>query len=186
MQSERPDFTTSLTDGVVVLNGITLNDVEAHLAGEDEEQARRFGWYPKRSTVETVTAAILRWQEDWRTGGLTRTFAVREASRGTLVGGCEIRLKGKGVAHASYWIFPPFRRQGLATRAVRLLCDFAFGNLGIESVELYVEPDNAASRGVARRAGFVEEAVLPGHGEFGDEQRDMVLYIRHARKLPGC
>jgi len=185
LQSGRLEFTTRLTDGVVVLDCFTLNDVDAHLAGEDEEQARRFGWYPKRSTVETVTAAILRWQDDWRSGGETRAFAVREASGGTLVGGCEIRLKGDSVAHASYWIFPLFRRRGLATRAVRLLCDFAFGNLGIERVELYVERDNAASRGVARRAGFTEEAVLPGHGEFGDERRDMVLFGRQVRQLPG-
>ncbi|HUX87830.1 MAG TPA: GNAT family protein [Chloroflexota bacterium] len=182
MQPTGRDSPGTFSDGVLILDGFTLNDVDAHLAGEDEEQARWFGWYPKRSTVETVTAAILRWQENWRTGGTTRTFAVREASHGTLVGGCEIRFLGAGVAHASYWIFPPFRRRGLGSRALLLLCEFGFGSMGIERIELYVEPDNAASRGVARRAGFAEDAVLAGYGEFGDERRDMIRYTRSIKK----
>ena len=40
--------TPVLTDGVVRLNGFSLRDAAAHLAGEDDEQARRFGWYPNR------------------------------------------------------------------------------------------------------------------------------------------
>ena len=37
----------SLTDGVIVLNGHTDDDVAAHLAGEDDETARWFGWWPQ-------------------------------------------------------------------------------------------------------------------------------------------
>ena len=36
----------TLTDGVVLLDRFTADDMDAHLAGEDEEQARRFGWWP--------------------------------------------------------------------------------------------------------------------------------------------
>jgi hypothetical protein len=39
-----------LTDGGVVLDGFALSDAAAELAGEDEEQARRVGWPPARST----------------------------------------------------------------------------------------------------------------------------------------
>lgn len=51
----------------MVLDALTLGDMEAHLAGEDEEHATRFGWHPARSTDVTVRAAIRRWQEGWRT-----------------------------------------------------------------------------------------------------------------------
>jgi [ribosomal protein S5]-alanine N-acetyltransferase len=78
----------------------------------------------------------------------------------------------------SYWTFPPFRGRGLASRAVRLVCAYAFAHLGVERIELYVETDNLASRGVARKAGFVEEGVLREYGRYGDERRDMVLYSR--------
>lgn len=53
-----------LTDGVVILDAYVLADVEAHIAGEDEEHARRFGWHPERSTARTARSAILRWQRE--------------------------------------------------------------------------------------------------------------------------
>jgi len=167
--------TSRLTDGVVVLDGHTLADAAEHLAGEDEEHARRFGWFPKRSTERTVTAAIERWQEQWRTGGATRAFALRDAATGKLLGGCELRLGGDGVAAMSYWVFPFARRHGYASRAVRLACRYAFAELDVKRIELHVAVDNAASRGVARSAGFDEH---PGPAKQGQLGPDEVLYVR--------
>jgi hypothetical protein len=113
----------TLTDGVVVLDGFKAADADAHLAGEDDEHARRFGWYPNRSTPGTVGAAIDRWRAEWEQGGRTRAFAAR--LDGVLVGGCELRLVSPASAELSYWTFPPFRRRGLATRAVRLVVAWA-------------------------------------------------------------
>lgn len=170
----------TLSDGTIVLGGYNLDDVAAHLAGEDEEQARRFGWYPNRSTPETVRQFIIQGQRDWQTGYARRAFAIRFASTSTLVGGCEIRLRDEGCAEMSYWTFPAYRRRGLAARAVRLACDYAFEALGVERMELYIEPDNHASRGVAHRAGFRQEGLLRRRGRFGSERRDFVLYARLA------
>ena len=174
-----------LTDGVIVLDTFRLEDLDAQLAGDDEEQARRFGWYPATSTPETVRQAILRWQENWQTGGPTRAFAVRQVATGELVGGCEVRLKEPGLAHLSYWVFPAHRRRGLASRAVRLACGYAFAELGVERLELSIEADNVASQGVARRAGFTEQGVLRDRvGEMGDapRARDMLRYVRLASR----
>jgi hypothetical protein len=41
----------------ILLNAHADEDAAAHAAGEDEETARRFGWWPARSTEETVRAA---------------------------------------------------------------------------------------------------------------------------------
>ncbi len=65
------------------------------------------------------------------------------------------------VAELTYWIFPPYRRRGYATRAVELACAYAFEILGSERVELYIEPTNVPSLRVAARAGFVQ-GDLPG------------------------
>jgi len=43
-----------LHDGVVALTRYTGNDAAAHLAGEDEETARRFGWWPATSTEASI------------------------------------------------------------------------------------------------------------------------------------
>ncbi len=71
--------TPSLSDGTIVLDAFRFDDIAAHLAGEDEEHARRFGWHPARSTEETVRNATL---------GIERIEALvepdNEASRGVL------------------------------------------------------------------------------------------------------
>jgi RimJ/RimL family protein N-acetyltransferase len=168
-----------LSDGDLVLDAFTLRDVDAHLAGEDEEHARRFGWYPARSTRETVRAAIRLWQREWRSNGRTRALAARDERTGELIGGCEIRLGKDGIAEMSYWVFPAERGRGLASRIARLACNYAFVDLGVERMEVYVEPDNVASRRAAQNAGFVEEGVPRSRAvTAGGERRDMVLYSR--------
>lgn len=165
----------TLTDGVIRLDGHTPSDIDAMVAGEDEEHARRFGWFPERSTEETGRAAIERWEQQWRARGSTRAFATREHASGTLVGGCEIRLAEHGVAAMSYWVFASHRRRGYATRALRLACDFAFAELGVRHLELHIAATNTASRRVAQRAGFGED---PGPARLGAPAPDEVLYSR--------
>jgi RimJ/RimL family protein N-acetyltransferase len=172
-----------LTDGVIVLDGFTVADAGAHLAGEDEEQARRFGWYPAQSILGTVRRAIERWSGEWAGGAQTRAFALRQPE-GVLVGGCEIRLRGDGRAALSYWVFPAFRGRGYAGRAARLACEWAFTALGVERMEVYVEPDNVRSRAVAVRGGFREEGLLRARERIGERRRDMVLYARLAADPP--
>jgi [ribosomal protein S5]-alanine N-acetyltransferase len=168
-----------LSDGEIVLDAFTLRDVDAHLAAEDEEHARRFGWYPARSTRETVRAAIGRWQREWESSGGTRALAARDGRTGELIGGCEIRLGEGGIAQMSYWVVPAQRGRGFASRIARLACDYAFAELAVERMEVYVEPDNAASRAAARNAGFGEEGVLRLHEvTTNGERRDVVRYSR--------
>jgi RimJ/RimL family protein N-acetyltransferase len=168
----------TLTDGVVRLDGFTLEDVEAQLAGEDEETARRFGWWPKRSTPETVAAAIGQWSAEWAAAGPVRAFAVRAAATGALVGHCELRLQDAGIAHVSYSTGRAHRGRGYASRALRLLSEWAFRAAGVERLELYAEPDNAASRGVARKAGFHEEGLLRKQGRGSTGRHDMILHAK--------
>jgi RimJ/RimL family protein N-acetyltransferase len=89
-----------------------------------------------------------------------------------LVGGCEVHVRASGLATVSYWTFPLFRRRGYASRATRLLCDWAFAELGLDRIELHAEEDNVGSRGVARRAGF---------SDTGRRNRDgLLVYERRA------
>jgi len=151
----------SLTDGVIVLNGFTSDDVAAHLAGEDEETARRFGWWPQTSTEATVRDAFNNWAQSWETAGPTRTFAAREAQTGRLVGGCELRLQ-PGPPEVSYWTAAGQRRRGYATRALVLLLQYA-RSIGVTQVEANVAEDNQASRRVSEKAGFHLASTFADH-----------------------
>ena len=164
-----------LSDGQIRLTGFGPADVEDHLSGEDDEHAKRFGWYPERSTILTVTAAIERWQHQWTTGGRTRAFAVRSISHGKLVGGVELRLRDEDVADISYWVNANFRRQGIAARATTLASEYAFAKLGVERIEALIEPDNVGSLQTALKVGFTNEGLLRSRSTFGSERRDMVI-----------
>lgn len=172
-RSESPCPT--LSDGVLQLGPFTLDDVKAHLAGEDDEHARRFGWYPQRSTADTVQAAIERWQDQWAQSGPVRAFAARSQPGGGLVGGVELRLGDERVAQISYWVFPHFRRRGHAARMIQLACRHAFDDLDVDRIEAIIEPDNLGSLAAAGTAGFQHEGRLRRRGLFGDERRDMLL-----------
>lgn len=95
-------------------------------------------------------------EEAWSGGVGRRRFAVRAAQvpGRHLIGGCEVRLRAGDLAEVSYWTFPEHRRRGYATRATRLLCGWAFGELGVRRMEAHVDDDNVASIGVLRNAGF--------------------------------
>jgi len=144
----------ALHDGVVVLNQHTDDDIAAHLAGEDEETARRFGWWPKTSTPATVRDTFARWAHDWETGGPTRAFATREQATGQLVGGCELRIKPGRPANISYWTNATGRGHGYATRSLTLLLGYA-QSIGITDAEAHIATDNQPSRRVAEKAGFL-------------------------------
>ena len=67
-----------LRNGGIILNAHDDSEVAAHVAGEDEETARRFGWWPAASTEETVRAAYETWARNWLEDGPVRSFAARD------------------------------------------------------------------------------------------------------------
>ena len=168
------DLVPRLTDGVVALGAHRVEDIATHVAGEDEETARRFGWWPQRSTADDVARSYEEWATNWRDNGSRRTFAVRDAD-GRLVGGCELRMRGdRTEGEVSYWTNADSRGRGYATRALALLASYAEG-LGLRRLESHVAADNLASRRVAEQAGFDLEA------DYIDESGEQM--VRYARRF---
>lgn len=167
-----------LSDGVVRLTRFERGDAPVLCAGDyDPEHRLRFefpqNFVPSLQHSESVVA---RWEQE-AVAGTRFTLAVRDARTGELLGGCELRPHGDGVADLSYWTHPAHRRGGVASRALALLCRLAFERHGYLRLEAAVDPDNIASHRVAARCGFkaVGERqgrvlhVLEGkHGALGD------------------
>ncbi len=111
---------------------------------------------------------------------------VRDAHAGVPLGSCELRHVQGGEADISYSTIAEHRRRGVATRAVKLLCRWAFDELHLTRIRLETDVENEASRAVARKAGFRETALLPGHGlveryePLRRTRRDMILYALEA------
>jgi|SRR5947209_2576174 len=79
-------------------------------------------------------------------------------------------------AEVGYFLSREARGAGHATRAVRLIRDWAFRSLGIERLDLYAAVENVASQRVAERSGFEREAVLRSFMREKGVQLDMVAF----------
>lgn len=83
-------------------------------------------------------------------------------------------------ADVGYFLSAAARGRGHATRAVGLICGWAFAALGLERIGLLVAVDNVASQRVAERAGFTAEATLRAYQRTGADQQDMIAFARLA------
>jgi len=84
---------------------------------------------------------------------------------GTVVG--TLSFKGPGVngtVEIGYGMNPGYEGQGLMTEAVSAVVRWAAKQPGVLSVEAETEPDNAASRRVLEKAGFVPAGVMGAEG----------------------
>ncbi|QSB04726.1 GNAT family N-acetyltransferase [Natronoglycomyces albus] len=67
-----------------------------------------------------------------------------------------------GEAMIGYELSPEARGKGLATRAVRLLCDWMFDDVGFARLSAGTDVHNIVSQSVLRRSGFRLEGTLRG------------------------
>lgn len=128
----------------------TVADAREWLSGEDDELARWFE-FPRRSTREDVERAIERWSESWQLGGPVRCWAICDRTTGAIAGGVELRQVDETDVSLSYWVFPPWRRRGIATRAAELALDHAASAMGASRAVIKVLEGNVASIAVAKR-----------------------------------
>jgi RimJ/RimL family protein N-acetyltransferase len=66
-----------------------------------------------------------------------------------------------------------------------LLCAYAFDELGVQRVELWIDPDNKPSLGVAESVGFTREGLLRSFMPIRGVRRDMLMYSLLPGELGG-
>jgi RimJ/RimL family protein N-acetyltransferase/8-oxo-dGTP pyrophosphatase MutT (NUDIX family) len=165
-----------LTDGVVALRPWREEDIEEALAGHDELIAHWFGFPETAPTPEQHRKAIERWHEGYADQRRLVGFVVEHEGR--MVGAVDVRKVGEATGELSWTLYAGQRGKGYATRAVRLLSDYAIDVLGLGRVEAKVEPGNEKSMRVATRAGLRREGVRrvpPGSGDRAETTEYVVL-----------
>ncbi|UNZ21096.1 GNAT family N-acetyltransferase [Streptomyces sp. 891-h] len=168
-----------LSDGIITLSPLRLDDAEAHLAGEDEQLVRWLSGGP--GTREGVEAYIRHCQEQWDTAGPLRAFGIRVGTDEALAGTIDLRFtvegSSPGQVNVAYGLYPSWRGRGLATRAVVLASRYAASS-GAKEAVIRAEPENVASAAVARRAGFI-----PGEPPQGEDGTRLDWYIQDLSSL---
>jgi ribosomal-protein-alanine N-acetyltransferase len=111
--------------------------------------------------------------------GAAYPFFVFRADDDALTGGITLSNIRRGVAQmgsVGYWCGRPFTRQGHTLAAVRALTEFAFRRLGLHRLEAACVPENAPSRTLLAKAGFVEEGFAKAYLKINGVWRDHVLF----------
>ena len=89
-----------------------------------------------------------------------------------------------GTGWVYYWVSAAARGQGLATRALASIADWAFTEQGLYRLELGHRTDNSASCRVATRAGFAAEGVERQKLKYGTDRFDVETHARLRTDAP--
>ncbi len=117
--------------------------------------------------------------------GITVPFAIR--FEGRLVGQVTVDNVVRGALRSGwlgYWVDRAAAGHGTASLAVALVCDHAFGDMGLHRLQADIRPENEASRRLVERLGFTREGVLRRYLDIDGEWRDHVAYALLADDLP--
>jgi RimJ/RimL family protein N-acetyltransferase len=157
-----------LDDDVITLRPPAAGDIDAITdACQDPEIPR---WtrvpspYTRAHAVDFVERSSRMWEQ-----GTDAPFVITEATTGHLLGAIGVHRFGgeDGGPEVGYWLARDARGRGVATRALRLVADWACRELGVRLL-LQADVRNAASRRVAERVGFRytgEAKAPPGCGD---------------------
>ena len=171
--------TLTLSDGVVVLRPWDRPDAGFIAAASSDPAIERYN-SPPHSLADAL-ALVEDFERNWLTFAASGdptgvAFAIVDAATGDLAGMCGVDgWSSTDVAQFGYWLAPPARGRGLATRAAVLMTGWLFG-LGAARVFLTVVSENLASAAVARRAGFTYEGTLRAHGVWQDQRQDVDVF----------
>ena len=80
------------------------------------------------------------------------------------------------VCEIGYWIDHAEEGKGIITRACRTMIDYAFGELGMNRVEIRCSTENIRSAAVPERLGFTKEGVLRQADVLNGRAHDFCIY----------
>src|SRR5262245_51696464 len=111
---------------------------------------------------DSAVAWVAAQQRGWANGDRL-CFAVHQRDR--LVG-CAVLKRPRTAPEVGYWTVPSARGQGVATRSVSAVSEWAIATYGVQRLELRHQVDNVASCRVAEKAGYVFHSTLPAEPPF--------------------
>ncbi|MFI5930238.1 GNAT family N-acetyltransferase [Micromonospora sp. NPDC051543] len=152
-----------LTDEVVTLRRRGPDDAEMMYALHSRPDTVANQAPPVPPTRESVDRLCRLAESAWLTGDIARLLIV-DAATGEPAGSCGLSYTdvAAGEASVGYALLPQWRGRGYATRALRLLVDWAFGPVGVARLIAGTVPENAASHRVLERVGFQREGLQRG------------------------
>jgi len=173
------------TDGVVTIRKFRRNDKfrMAEIANNEKVAVNLRDAFPSPYSVEDAQKFI-----SMCLGQVPyQVFAIEY--QGEYVGNVGLHRQDdvyRKTAELGYFIGEPYWNKGITPRAVHLICDYGFRELGVIKIYSGVFSFNTASQRVLEKCGFEREAVLKNavikNGKIWDEIR----YAKHISPLAGA
>jgi RimJ/RimL family protein N-acetyltransferase len=153
----------ALADDAILLEPLAealAPELEWVLAGDPD--IARFTRLPDSPEGDFLTTWLGRYEHAWNDDASAAGFAIRDAVTGRAIGfaGFVSLDLDKQQGEIGYVVAPEARGRGIATRTLDLLTRWGFDVLGVERIELQIDPANEPSVRVARRAGYRLEGTL--------------------------
>jgi [ribosomal protein S5]-alanine N-acetyltransferase len=118
--------------------------------------------------------------------GMSLPFVVRVEGR--LAGQVTIDNVVRGALRSGnlgYWIDRAVAGRGMASLAVALVCDHAFGPARLHRLQADIRPENGPSQGLVHRLGFRHEGLLRRYLDIDGDWRDHDTFALLAEDAPG-
>lgn len=148
-----PLFEPPVSDGCVMLAPLGVEDAGWIATVRDDPAMRR--WMPTQIGTEAEIRPTLPVRPD------PTRLRISDAVAGAPLGVITLTvMRDWDTAEVSWWLLPQARGRGAGPSAMRLAARWAFEGLGLERLEMLIQPDNAPSLRAAERCGFVHEGTM--------------------------
>lgn len=147
----------------VLIREFAATDVDALFDTVSASLSTLSQWLPwaKPGYARSDSAAwIAHCQRNW-SAGLGYHLGIFDAASGRLLGGVGFSHANatRRSANLGYWVADAARGREIAVAAARLAAAWAFEELGLQRIEILVQPENIASLRVAAKLGAVCEGI---------------------------
>lgn len=152
-----------------------------------ESVALHHPWLFAPTDDDAYDAYCARLQEPLREGFLICELGERGARDGRIAGFVTINnivYGGFCCGAAGYGAFAHAAGRGLMSEGLRLVLRYAFGPLALHRIEANIQPGNAASISLVRRAGFRLEGFSPDFLYIDGAWRDHERWALTSEMLP--
>ena len=148
----------------------------------EDSQAHLQPWEPvwpgDANSYKAWTVRLHAWRKAMRHGrGIA--FFIFHSSSNTLLGGIslsQIRYGAAMTALLGYWLGASAEKKGYMSEAVRLVCEWAHDELGLQRIEAGILQENERSQNVLVRCGFKREGIARAYLQIAGKRRDHVMY----------
>jgi [ribosomal protein S5]-alanine N-acetyltransferase len=110
-------------------------------------------------------------------------FVVTDPASGARLANVAATRHGQ-LAEVSYWVASVARGKGVASGALRALCERVASSWDVTEIRLWTHAENVASQRVAEHAGFSHVPSEDGTREVGGQRWPVRWYSRSAPAVP--